>query len=264
MIILILFLLALAVLIYFFVRSWFNKKELSKQFSQCNCIVFGKKGTGKDLIFQSVINDRKKPYFSNVNYGGDFLEATPKSLELPNNTYHNFINGNVHTEEKPPYENKDFYFSDCGIILPSQYDTQLYKMYPSFGITYALSRHLYNNNVHCNTQALGRVWKCLREQADYYIRCKQTINIFGFLVTRYTTYTNYESALSCLSPLTSRMLNNFSKAEVDKYIAMNGEIKNGFIIQHKKKIRYDTRAYHEKIFGVKAPRKENSCNKKTI
>lgn len=246
-------LLPLVILAYFFIRSWFNKKELSKNFSNSNVIVFGKKGTGKDLIFQCVINARKISYYSNVDYGGKYAFASPNFLELPHNTYKNFISGEVVKEVKPDYENKDFYFSDCGIILPSQYDTQLYKLYPSFGISYALSRHLYNNNVHCNTQALGRVWKALREQADFYIRCKQTFKIFGFLITRYTTYTNYDSALNALSPLTSRMLNSFSKAEVDKFKAMNGDIKNGFIIQHKKTIHYDTRAYHKILFGRQAP-----------
>lgn len=234
--------------------AYLNKLDLCKNFKRCNCIVFGKKGTGKDLIFQSVINTRKKEYYSNVNYGGKYNYACPNSLLLPNNDYKTFIAGEVVKEKKPPFEQKDFYFSDCGIILPSQYDTTLYKLYPSFPITYALSRHLYSNNIHCNTQALSRVWKSLREQADYYICCRRTIKLFCLLITFYTTYDKYESANNGLAPLSVRLVNKYSRAEVDKFNATNGSIKNGFIIQRCKSVVYDTRAYHNIIFGEEAPK----------
>lgn len=261
MIWLILFLLPFLVVGFFFVRSFFNKKELCKNFSEKNCIVFGKKGSGKDLLFQCVINSRRLPYYSNVDYGGSFSFASPSFLELPHNTYKNFISGQVVEEVKPNYENVDFYFSDCGIILPSQYDSTLYKLYPSFCISYALSRHLYNNNIHVNTQALGRVWKALREQADFYICCKKSFSIFGFIITKYITYTNYDSALSGLSPLSARSFNKFSKTEYDKYIALNGIIKNCFVIQRKKNIKYDTRIYHNYLFGFSSPKHEKKSFK---
>lgn len=257
-------LLIVIIILIFFAIAFFNRLDLVKNFKRCNCIVFGKKGTGKDLIFQAVINSRKKEdYYSNVNYGNKYNYACPKSLELPHNDYKSFINGEVVKEDKPPFEQKDFYFSDCGIILPSQYDTTLYKLYPSFPITYALSRHLYSNNIHCNTQALSRVWKSLREQADYYIMCRRTIKVFGLLVTFYTTYEKYETAVQALNPLSARLVNKYSRAEVDKFNATNGTIKKGFIIQRCKKVVYDTRAYHEIIFGEKAPAKvRRSISKK--
>lgn len=266
MIYLILIVLAIIGVGVFLLIAWLNKKRLCKEFERCNVIVFGKKGTGKDLLFQAIINSRKKPYYSNVNYGGFFNYACPKSLELSHNDYKNFINGEVVQEVKPNYEHKDFYFSDCGIILPSQYDTTLYKLFPSFPISYALSRHLYENNIHCNTQALSRVWKSLREQADYYVKCRNSIKIFGLLITFYTTYEKYESANNDLRPLTARMLNKYSKVDVDNYIATNGLIKNGFIIQRKKSVVYDTRAYHSIIFGFPAPihSKKSSLKKRAM
>ena len=88
-------------------------------------------------------------------------------------------------------------------MLPSQYDTKLYKSYPSFPIFYALSRHLYNSNIHCNTQNLSRVWKALREQADFYIKCIEVkkpfiLGLFGFLRIDFICYDKYESANNSL------------------------------------------------------------------
>ena len=122
-------------------------------------------------------------------------------------------------------------------------------------ITYALSRHLYNNNIHCNVQNLSRLWKALREQADYYIIVRRTIKIFGFLVTFYTEYDKYESALNGLLPLESSLLKKLDKTTIEQFHATNGEIKNGYIIQRMKNIKYDTRFFHRVLFGRKAPTK---------
>lgn len=254
MVALIVILLVFFVLLYLVIQHMRGKDILLRNFKRCNCIVFGKKGSGKDLIFQAVINWRKKDYRSNVNYGGKYNDSIPLDLELDDNSYNNFINGNITIIDKQtkPYENIDFYYSDGGIILPSQYDSLLHKYYKGFPLSFALSRHLWNNNIHINTQALERVWKALREQADFYVRVLHTKKIFGFLITTFITYEKYQSALNMLNPLSPRMLNNYSKAEVDVFIATHGEIHKRFIIQRKKSIKYDTREYHKKIFGSPA------------
>ncbi|MCH5171634.1 MAG: hypothetical protein J1F31_02230 [Erysipelotrichales bacterium] len=229
-------------------------KTLKDNFSRCNVIVSGKKGTGKDLLFQKVINLRKKPYLSNISYGGDYKECCANDLELANNDYMSFIKNDINIIDKSslPYEGRDFYFSDCGIILPSQYDSTLHKLFKSFPISYALSRHLWANNIHCNTQDLGRIWKALREQADFYIIAKGVKKLpFGLLRVDFNVYDKYESAKSCLSPLSSRLWNKYSKAERDLYIATNGLVESHFVYMRSRSIKYDTRAYHEKIFGVK-------------
>lgn len=246
--------LALLVFLFLFINHLRGKDLLIRNFRRCNVIVFGKKGTGKDLIFQAVINWRKKEYFSNINFGGKYNDANPSDLQLDDNDYHSFIHNNITIvdKDKKPFEKKDFYFSDCGIILPSQFDSMLHKEYKGFPLSYALSRHLWKNNIHANTQALSRVWKALREQADFYVRTIRTIKIFGLLITTFITYDKYESAEKNLMPLTSRMFNNYSKAELDVFVATNGEIHKRFIIQRAKKVVYDTREFHYKIFGSRA------------
>lgn len=248
----IIILLILALLIGFI---WFlyvcisTKNRIVREFKHCNVIVFGKKGNGKDVLFQKVIDTRKDTYFANLDYGGDFNIVSLKDISVSPNTYDDFINGKITKIDKNELmENKDIYISDGGIYLPSQYDTKLYKTYPSFPIFYALSRHLYNNNVHVNTQNLSRVWKALREQADYYIKCRGVLNLgFGLLV-KTTEYEKYESALNGVEPIKALLFNKINKADIQQYVAKNGFIKKGFIFIFKKHIKYDTRAFSKIIF----------------
>ena len=244
------------VIAYFIIMNIVNYSFLKKQFNRCNVIVYGKKGTGKDLLFQAVIKARKKPYYANIDYGYSLEKiVSPIDLELGTNDYKNFIHNKIEFVDKntKPYENKDFYFSDCGIILPSQYDSSLHKDFKGFPLSYALSRHLWLNNIHCNTQNLNRVWKALREQADFYIRMRGVVKLpFGLLLLQYTCYDRYESANQNLEPLNNRLWNDLSKVERDKYNAMNGLVCNQWIIISKKSIKYDTRAFHNKIFGFHA------------
>lgn len=234
-----------------------NRVFLHRVFLKNNVIVFGKKGTGKDLLFQAVINDYRCETFSNINYNKKSKSINLKDLELKNNNYDNFVNGNIAIETKNnEYEGKDFFISDIGVMLPSQYDTKLYKSYPSFPIFYALSRHLYNSNIHCNTQNLSRVWKALREQADFYIKCIEVkkpfiLGLFGFLRIDFICYDKYESANNSLLPLPNGLFNKYLDANVKQYYATNGMIEKKFILVHKSEIHYDTRAFHQKIFGYK-------------
>lgn len=240
-----------------FIFSLFNRAFLNNVFKKNNVIVFGKKGTGKDLLFQAVVNDYRSDIYSNISYNKKSKLINLKDLELKNNTFDNFVNGNIVIEEKiNEYEGKDFFISDIGVMLPSQYDTKLYKLYPSFAIFYALSRHLYNSNIHCNTQNLSRVWKALREQADFYIKCLEVkkpfiLGLFGFLRIDFICYDKYESANNSLLPLPNGLFNKFLDANVKQYYATNGMIEKKFILVHKSEIHYDTRAFHEKIFGYK-------------
>ena len=235
----------------FFIKNHLKVKEMIKEFKRSNVIVFGKKGTGKDLIFQKVINARKDKYYSNICYGGDYKDIEVSELTT-GNTYNDFIQNKINLCNKiDEREGKDIYLSDCGIILPSQYDSTLHKVFPSFSSYYALSRHLYNSNVHCNTQALSRVWKALREQADYYINTRYTIKLFGLLITKVYTYDNYASAEKNIRPYKLKKgLNDRTAQELyQEFESVNGVIKSMYIIQKVKDIHYDTRAYHTYIFG---------------
>ena len=235
----------------FLIKHLLFVRDLLYNFKRCNVIVYGKKGCGKDLIFNFVINKRKEPYYSNISYSEHtnshlFKKIGLKEVSCEPNDYNRFVNDTIVKTPHLLKEGANIYISDIGVFLPSYMDSKLYQKFPSMPIFYALSRHLYDTNVHCNTQNLERGWKALREQADFYVRCVRTYKVFGWLITKVITYDNYESARKGLLPIKSRFLNKYSRAEVDIYNAQNGNIKSGHIFQRKKNIHYNTRAF-EKI-----------------
>ena len=217
-----------------------------------NVIVCGHKGTGKDLVFQYVINHRKKYYYSNISYGGQNKIISLNDVSVAPNDYNKLINNEVVKTPHMFKENCDIYISDGGNFLPSQMDSQLHKKYPSMPIFYSLSRHLYNNNVHVNTQNIERVWKALREQADYYIVVKRTYKLFGFIFfTKVITYDKYESCKNNILPLKKRLFNKDSKNQFDLFTAQNGIIDSFFVIQFKNQLHYNTRAFEKVLLKGK-------------
>lgn len=245
------------------VKHLLTKQRVKQAFANGSVCVFGRKGFGKDILFQAVINWRKDDYFSNLNYGGKHHWFDPFDLKLGSNDYHNFIKGEIEIVDKnKQLEGKDIYISDAGIYLPSQYDSFLHKVYPSFPIAYALSRHLWNNGIHANAQRLNRIWKALREQADYFILLRKRCLKLPFFIVLFTTeYTKYESANEELNPMKNTLFNKYSKAEKELYKAKHGDIKNGLLIIPKRTLKYDSRAFHQIIYGEKAPRKDTLWNK---
>ena len=122
-------LIALAVVILialiFLIRAWLFGRYVVKGFEHGNTIVDGHKGKGKDLVFQYVINKRKKPYYANIDYGGEHTNISCREISIEPNTYDNFINDKVTPIKREFVENKDFYISDGGIFLPSYADSTL-------------------------------------------------------------------------------------------------------------------------------------------
>lgn len=235
----------------------FKLAEIRRIQKKNNVIVFGHKGKGKDLIFQWFINKRKEPYYSNANYGGEWRREQLTNLSVEND-YNDFINGTIKTAKKDENrEGIDTYISDGGVYLPSTHDTALHKRYKGMPIFYALSRHLYNANVHVNVQNIERLWKALREQADYYIKAEGVLKLPFFLIIRGCAYENYQDALQNLKPLRKRLLDkNESKTHLEIANSSRGKITRFFIILPKSKIYYDTREFHKVIFGEKAPNKK--------
>lgn len=261
-------LLAIALLIFLLVvlyKHFTTRKRIKDAFTNGSVMVSGRKRFGKDVLFQDMINARKEPYFANIDYGNDYTHIEMKDLLLGDNDYKSFIDGKVTPCEKiEKLEGHDIYISDGGVYLPSQMDSYLHKIYPSFPITYALSGHMYNNGIHVNTQRLDRVWKALREQADYFVRMRKRCLKLPFFIVLFTTeYDKYESAVQELSPMKSTLFNKYSKAEKELYKAQHGFIKDGLIIVRKRSLHYDTRAFHKVIFGEDAPRKETTWKKIT-
>lgn len=243
--------IGLLVLIAFLIKNHAVKSNALWHFKHCNVIVAGKKGSGKDLLFQWVINKRRKPYYANISYGGKYKHISLQDVSVKPNSYINLVNEDITKSKHTIIEKSDIYISDIGNFLPSYMDSKLYQLFPSMPIFYSLSRHLYNNNVHCNTQNIERGWKALREQADFYIIVKRTWKILGLFITKFYTYDRYESAKQHLLPIKTRLINKYSKAQVDLYNASNGDIRVGYILQFKHRLKYDTRAFEKLLLKGK-------------
>ena len=193
--------------------------------------------------------NKSEPYLSNIDYGFRFNCVKVANLSVAPNTYENFINDAICPIDKQiNYEGVNVYLSDCGIYLPSQYDTLLTRKYPSFPIYYALSRQLYNQNIHLNTQALNRVWIKLREQADFYIKCLGVSNSLFGLKIKVRYYDNYNSAMEDILPMEKRLLNKFNKGLENQYVATHGNIEERTISIRKKDIYYNTREFEKILF----------------
>lgn len=232
-----------AILLFLIIRNIVYKFRLKKIFNANNVIVFGKKGTGKDIIFNYITNTRKF-YYSNIPYTNKNYELiTPNDLKLGDNNYENLLNNDIHKCAWNYKENIDFFISDSGVYLPSQYDSILHKKYKGLPLFYALSRHIGCHNIHCNTQNLERLWKALREQADYYVKCLKTIKIPFFLIVKVRTYDKYSSAVNDIRICKGGI---FGKSDVVKVQNANvGEIKEFSIIVSKRKTKYNSRYFKE-------------------
>lgn len=211
-----------------------NDKWLVDEFSRCNVIVFGKKRTGKDLLFSHVIALRGQKHYANIPYNGN-TEVRPLSdLSVGSNTWKDLLHGTIEKMSPQFDEGTDFYVSDGGIYLPSQYDTMLNELYPSMPIFYALSGQLYGMNVHVNSQELGRIWIKLREQADSYIRILRSKKTRDGIYIEGITYDNYAAANAKLLP-----------RDDPDFIAKNGEIVRRRWFVPYSEIQYNTRHFRD-------------------
>mgnify|MGYP003571305811 CR=1 FL=1 len=237
-------------------RFYNGKKYLVKSFSDGNCIVFGLKGCGKDLIFNKVINSRNINCYANIPYNKELcIVKDIKDFSVNPNTFENILDNNIKLIPKLNKENCDFYISDGGIFLPSQYSNRLIKDYPSLPIYYALNRHLTNSNIHINSQYLGRVWDKLREHAAYYIMAVKTHKIGNYLITKYRLYDNYQSASAKIRPykISGLITHSESRANKEDFESKHGLVKNLYIIQNKNKVYYDSRYFHKAFYGTNSP-----------
>lgn len=230
-------------------------RRIIKLFEQGSVSVFGQRGTGKDVLFGNVIARRKKPYTSNLDYGGIFTPLDLNLLNMNGNTYRQLISGNPIPYEYPEaLKGNDIYISDVGVYLPSQFCNELNRDYKGLPLFFALSRQIGRGmNVHCNTQFLGRPWDKLREQSDIYINTRKCIFLGKLVLMKVRLYEKYESALATVPPFrmrrpilgnsTSRMLYETHR---DSYINSHGEIKQFWIV-FLNRSQHDT-YYFEKFF----------------
>lgn len=215
-------------------------------------MVCGLRGSGKDMLFANVVCRRKKPYISNVDYGGHWVKFDPEQLNL-HNTWESFMSGHIKKFIYPFGDGFDFYISDVGVYMPSQYHGELCKKYPHVPVFAALSRQVAGCNFHMNTQNLARAWDKLREQSDIYIRCIKSRVLFGKLVIqRVIIYDKFASADNRVPafPL-RRPLWNMSRIqlwEIQKanYLITHGEVKPRTLIYFNRS-KYNTRLFKEML-----------------
>lgn len=252
---------------------WHGNKNIIRLFNDGNVIVAGHKGNGKDLLFQYVITKREKDgaiHAANIRYTEKTKLRPIDFYKLHNNDMYNFIGGNFNKEKKEFVEREDYYISDVGTALPSQYGKKLEKVFPTFPIVYALSRHLADFNIHCNVQNFGRVWDKLREQADYYVWCNWARVLGGrFAIQSVTIYDRYQSALANIQPYKcKRRLFGLIPPKPEDYARANehnakyGTIRKYTFWHILPKQHYDTRYFHNAIYREPAPKIEKKGRKK--
>ncbi|MCH5202918.1 MAG: hypothetical protein J1F17_06900 [Oscillospiraceae bacterium] len=229
-----------------------KQRFIIRTFENGSVLVGGARGKGKDLLFNYVVNKRKKTYISNVNYGNrptaetaktkDFkhIELEPKKQwQVGGNTYDDFINGTLKHYESPYDKGIDYYVSDMGVYTPAQEQGKLCKMYPEMPIFQALLRQLQESNLHGNCQAFNRPWDKIREQFETYILCRSCKVIFGKIVfQKLYVYERYQSAVDKVKPMKKRW-GKAAKIEYDKFVATYGEIKK-VNFHYVMKGKYDT------------------------
>lgn len=233
-----------------------NLKKIIKLFEEGNVCVTGLRGTGKDMLQGNVIVRRKKPYISNVDYGGDYIPYDyDLTFGLNGNTFKNFIDGKVIPYSFPYPDGTDIYLSDIGVYFPSQECAYLDKNYKGIPLFMSLSRHLGNCNVHCNCQRLLRAYTKIREQSETFIRSEWCKVFFGKLVIQSVCiYDREESCQASVPPcpfkvpfFAPRQSKELYKMKQMEYRVAHGSIKR-LLLVYINKASYDTRIF-KKVLG---------------
>lgn len=247
--------LSIIFLIVFFVVLH-NKNKL-KKYSQHNLIVFGEKGSGKSLMFSCIAKLSKFGYVSNTDFGfkKPHYLIDPKDVNCGENTYEDFLKGNIKPFDKQPlWEKKSVLLDDAGVYLPSWEDNLLKKTYKGMPIAFAVWRHLYDAPIHINSQDCERVWKLLREQQGRYIYCKGVIKLpFGFFIIRARGYNVRSTAEIMAEPMCSGILNHYQKANAEQIRCTLGKIDKLHIFGRFKHHTYNSRYFHNVCFKADAP-----------
>lgn len=229
-------------------------RRIIRYFKRGNVSVCGLRGRGKDMLMANVVVRRRKPYVSNVDYGGEFIRFDPNLINLSGNTYKSFLSGNVVPYCFPYEDGTDFYISDVGVYFPSQYCSELNKQFPHIPAFMALTRHLGDCNFHYNVQNLNRCWDKIREMSDIYIMCRRCIVILGLVFQTVRIYEKYDSAVSAAPPFPVRKpwLNSDRRLWWElsnaNYLCSHGKIRKGLLI-YRNKSNYDTRIFKSMLEG---------------
>lgn len=237
-----------------------NTKKIIKLFEQGNVCVCGLRGQGKDLLMANVVCRRQLPYISNMDYGGVRYELDFRLLDCGQNTYANFITGDLSYYDFIYPDETDIYITDAGVYLPAHFCNNLNRDFPYFATFMALSRHLGDCNVHFNVQQLNRCWDKVREQSDLYIMCKGVCKWFlrltGIVIQRVVLYEKYQSAVDRVPPF--RLPKPFFsferryqwKIEKQHYEVSYGSI-TPLLLIYRNRSNYNSRIFKEMLLNGK-------------
>lgn len=247
-----------------------NLKKLdSKFFARGNVCVDGLRGRGKDMLMANIVFRRNEPYIANIDYkcrtktkrGNVHIPLDLSALDVKNN-YKNLNIDSIVPYDYPYPEHCDIWISDSQVYFPSQYNGELNKMFPNLPNFFALSRQLGNANIHVNVQNLNRVWDKIREQSDFYIKCRSCRVIGSIVVQKITVYDKAQSCIDRVEPFRKLKPPFFAKQEVKaQYRVKNEELFRKFketygsvcnyVLIYKNRSNYDTRIFKSILKGDK-------------
>lgn len=242
------------VLVVFYFIQKIRLIKVIKMFSLGNVIVCGLRGRGKDMLMANIIaRKEKKCYISNFDYKIKRKQYIPLDFSklFVGNDYRNFISNEFNKYVYPYPENVDIYVSDIGNIFPNAFHSQIQKQYIDFLSYPMLSRHLGNNNFHCNIQNMNKLWDKLREQSDLYIMCMSCTVLFKkIVIQKIRLYDNYNSCINRVEPFKSpfKLIGSKKidiKLEKQRHRNQYGIIKKYTLIYFNRS-NYDTR-YFKKV-----------------
>lgn len=241
-----------------------------------NGIIFGGRGKGKGLLLNKRINtDPNKKHFTNIPYNKHSVELNVQEYiqSISPNTIKEMIEDKIKIIPKiEKFEGINVYWDDVGVYAPNHMDKEMKIMYPALSLLLPINRHTYNAYMIITTQDINRPYKLLRElQTDFSIKAIKTKGwgylwqslpfISMFTTTKYIYYENVNSAtqgmlpfkaIGAINEVAKHALLTAGQATKEVYEAQNGMIRYGRVIQLKKNVNYDTRYFHEKLYGYKA------------
>lgn len=240
-----------------------------------NGVIAGGRGSGKGMLLNKKINlDKNEKHFCNVSYNNktELINIKDYIDSIKPITTFNFINNDIKTIQKNyKYEKTNVYWDDVAVYAPNYYDNELKRYYPSLSALLPINRHLYDAYMIITTQDFERPYKLLRElQTDFMVKAIKTSGWSGlfnylpfiryFVFTKYIYYENKNSATAGVLPFKAKGLLNESlkhgiltagQSTKEVYQSQHGKIFYGWVSQMKRNVNYDTRIFHEKVFGNK-------------
>lgn len=240
---------------------------------QGNGIIAGGRGKGKGVLLNKIINkDKNKVHYCNVPYNKHTKVLNVKEYinSIHPNTILNFINDDIKTIQKDyKFEGINVYWDDISVYAPNHMDNELKKLYPSMSALLPINRHLYNAYMIITVQDINRPYKLLRElQTDFSVVVLKThgfgyiwraIPILNMLVyTKAIWYDNVKSAQEGILPFNAKAIVNETvkhgyltsgQATKEQFNSMYGSIKYIRVFQRKSSLGYNTRYFHELLYG---------------